>query len=357
MSLGPVMLDIQGTELTAEDRERLRHPLVGGVILFSRNYQSPEQIEILVREIHDLRHPQLLVAVDHEGGRVQRFREGFTELPPVRQLGELYDQNPKRAKRLADTSGWLMATELRAVGVDFSFAPVLDMDRGVSQIIGNRAFHSDPEAVADLAHAYMTGMHRAGMAATGKHFPGHGGCAADSHLALPVDERKLTDLLLEDIVPFERMIHFGLAAIMPAHVLFPRVDSRPAGFSRLWLREILRGRLGFQGVIFSDDLSMEGAKSAFAPSLARGPLLDPIGEEAGDVVACGKAAMAAGCDMVLVCNDTAAADKLLSGLGAHDDPVSHLRLVRMHGREEVTRTQLAQDRGYHDAVRAVLGLA
>lgn len=339
MSLGPVMLDIQGTELTSEDRERLRHPLVGGVILFSRNYQSPEQIEMLVREIHDLRHPQLLVAVDHEGGRVQRFREGFTELPPVRHLGELYDQNPKRAKRLAETSGWLMATELRAVGVDFSFAPVLDLDRGVSQIIGNRAFHSDPEAVADLAHAYMTGMHRAGMAATGKHFPGHGGCAADSHLALPVDERELADLLLEDIVPFERMIHYGLAAIMPAHVLFPRVDSRPAGFSRLWLREILRGRLGFQGVIFSDDLSMEGAK------------------EAGDVVARGKAAMAAGCDMVLVCNDTAAADKLLSGLGAHDDPVSHLRLVRMHGREGVTRTQLAQDRGYHDAVRAVLNLA
>ena len=339
MSLGPVMLDIQGTELTAEDRERLRHPLTGGVILFSRNYQSPEQIETLVREIHDLRHPQLLVAVDHEGGRVQRFREGFTELPPVRQLGELYDQSPKRAKRLAETSGWLMATELRAVGVDFSFAPVLDLDRGVSQIIGNRAFHSDPEAVADLAHAYMTGMHHAGMAATGKHFPGHGGCAADSHLALPVDERELADLLLEDIVPFERMIHFGLAAIMPAHVLFPRVDSRPAGFSRIWLREILRGRLGFQGVIFSDDLSMEGAK------------------EAGDVVARGKAAMAAGCDMVLVCNDTAAADKLLSGLGAHDDPVSHLRLVRMHGREEVTRTQLAQDRGYHDAVRAVLHLA
>jgi len=339
MSLGPIMLDIQGTELTAEDRERLRHPLVGGVILFSRNYQSPEQIETLVRAIHDLRHPQLLVAVDHEGGRVQRFREGFTELPPVRHLGQLYDQNPKRAKRLAETSGWLMATELRAVGVDFSFAPVLDLDRGVSQIIGNRAFHSNPETVADLAHAYMTGMHHAGMAATGKHFPGHGGCAADSHLALPVDERRLADLLLEDIVPFERMIHFGLAAIMPAHVLFPRVDSRPAGFSRLWLREILRGRLGFQGVIFSDDLSMEGAK------------------EAGDVVARGKAAMAAGCDMILVCNDTAAADQLLSGLGTHDDPVSHLRLVRMHGREEVTRTQLAQDRGYHDAVRAVLSLA
>jgi beta-N-acetylhexosaminidase len=339
MSLGPIMLDIQGTELTAEDRERLRHPLVGGVILFSRNYQSPEQIETLVRAIHDLRHPQLLVAVDHEGGRVQRFREGFTELPPVRHLGQLYDQNPKRAKRLAETSGWLMATELRAVGVDFSFAPVLDLDRGVSQIIGNRAFHSNPEAVADLAHAYMTGMHHAGMAATGKHFPGHGGCAADSHLALPVDERGLADLLLEDIVPFERMIHFGLAAIMPAHVLFPRVDSRPAGFSRLWLREILRGRLGFQGVIFSDDLSMEGAK------------------EAGDVVARGKAAMAAGCDMILVCNDPAAADQLLSGLGTHDDPVSHLRLVRMHGREEVTRTQLAQDRGYHDAVRAVLSLA
>ena len=339
MSLGPVMLDLQGPELLPEERERLQHPLVGGVILFSRNYQSPEQVERLVTEIHGLREPQLLVAVDHEGGRVQRFREGFTALPPIRELGHIYDENPKRARRLAETSGWLMATELRAVGVDFSFAPVLDLDRGVSEIIGNRAFHTRPEAVADLAHAYMLGMHRAGMAATGKHFPGHGAVAADSHLALPVDERRLVDIQAEDMLPFERMIHYGLEGIMPAHVVFPKVDVLPAGFSAIWLRKILREQLGFPGVIFSDDLSMEGAKVA------------------GDVVARAKMALSAGCDMVLVCNDPAAADQVLSGLGEHDDPVSHLRLVRMHGRENPTRAQLAQDQSYRDAVRAVTGIA
>ena len=339
MSLGPVMLDVEGLALSAVERKRLRHPLVGGVILFARNYQSPEQIETLAREIHGLREPQLLVAVDHEGGRVQRFRDGFTALPPSRELGRIYDENPKRARRLAETSGWLMATELRAVGVDFSFAPCLDLDRGVSRVIGDRAFHSHPETVADLAHAYMLGMHRAGMAATGKHFPGHGAVAADSHLALPVDERKLVDIQAEDLVPFERMIHYGLEGIMPAHVVFSRVDALPAGFSSTWLRKILRAQLGFQGIIFSDDLSMEGAKVA------------------GDVVARAKMALSAGCDMVLVCNDAQAADQVLEGLGAHDDPVSHLRLVRMHGRENPTRRQLAQDQSYRDAVRAVSGIA
>jgi beta-N-acetylhexosaminidase len=232
-----------------------------------------------------------------------------------------------------------MATELRAIGVDFSFAPVLDLDRGVSRVIGDRAFHSHPETVADLAHAYMVGMHQAGMAAVGKHFPGHGAVEADSHLALPVDGRKLVDIQSEDMVPFERMIHYGLEGIMPAHVVFSRVDSLPAGFSNIWLRKILREQLGFQGVIFSDDLSMEGAKVA------------------GDVVARAKMALSAGCDMVLVCNDTTAADQVLTGLGTHDDPVSHLRLVRMHGRENPTRTQLAQDQSYRDAVRAVTGIA
>ena len=339
MPLGPVMLDIPGKALMAADRERLRHPLVGGVILFTRNYESPEQITALVDEIHGLREPRLLVAVDHEGGRVQRFREGFTALPPMRRLGELYDENPRRAKRLAEACGWLLAAELRAVGVDFSFAPVLDLDRGVSQVIGDRAFHSDPEAVADLAHSAMHGMTQAGMAATGKHFPGHGAVTADSHMALPVDERPLADILAEDLVPFERMIHYGLAGIMPAHVVYPLVDSQPAGFSRFWLKKILRQRLGFQGVIFSDDLSMEGAKGA------------------GDVVARGQAALSAGCDMVLVCNDTAAADTLLDGLGAHDDPVSSLRLVRLHGRHPLTRTQLAADSTYREALRLVHNLA
>ncbi|HSD96701.1 MAG TPA: beta-N-acetylhexosaminidase [Sulfuricaulis sp.] len=339
MSLGPVMLDVEGLALSAIERERLKHPLVGGVILFARNYQSPEQVEALVRDIHSLRTPRLLVAVDHEGGRVQRFRDGFTSLPPLRHLGNIYDENPKRARRLAETSGWLMATELRAVDVDFSFAPVLDLDRGVSQVIGDRAFHSLPEAVADLAHAYMRGMHRAGMAATGKHFPGHGAVEADSHVALPVDDRLLVDIMAEDVVPFERMIHYGLEGIMPAHVIFTCVDAQPAGFSSTWIRKILRGQLEFQGVVFSDDLSMEGAKGA------------------GDVVARAKLALSAGCDMVLVCNDPAAADQVLAGLGHYDDPVSHLRLVRMHGRENPTREQLALDQAYLDAVRAVTGIA
>ncbi|MBI3547162.1 MAG: beta-N-acetylhexosaminidase [Gammaproteobacteria bacterium] len=338
MTLGPVMLDIAGLTLSPVDRERLQHPLVGGVILFSRNYESPEQIEALVREIHGLRQSPLLVAVDHEGGRVQRFREGFTSLPPVRHLGQIHEENPKRARRLAEASGWLMAIELRAVGVDFSFAPVLDVDYGVSQVIGNRAFHSDPETVADIAHYYMVGMHHAGMAATGKHFPGHGHVTADSHVALPIDERPLADILAEDIIPFERMIHYGLEGIMPAHVVFTRVDPQPAGFSPIWLKKILRAQLGFQGVIFSDDLSMEGAK------------------QAGDVVARAKAALNAGCDMILVCNDSTAADKVLAGVGHYDEPASHLRLVRMRGKQNRDRVQLAQDPAYHDAVRAVSAL-
>lgn len=339
MSLGPVMLDVAGITLTAEERERLQHPLVGGVILFSRNYTSPEQVRALTTVIHGLREPQLLVGVDHEGGRVQRFRSGFTALPPMRRLGELHDENSRRALRLAENVGWLLAAELRAVGVDFSFGPVLDLGRGVSEVIGDRAFHANPEIVAELAHAVMRGMHRAGMAAVGKHFPGHGSVAADSHTSLPVDEREFADIGADDLVPFERMIHYGLPAVMPAHVVYPRVDPEPAGFSRFWLKRVLRGQLGFQGVIFSDDLSMEGAKGV------------------GGIVARGQKALAAGCDMVLVCNDPAGAGQLLDGFGAHDDPVSHLRLVRLHGRPGPDRVQLVADRNYHDAVRLALSLA
>lgn len=331
MVLGPVMLDVAGSVLTTEERERLRHPLVGGVILFSRNYQSPEQIAALVADIHGLREPRLLVAVDHEGGRVQRFREGFTRLPPVRRLGEMYDSDPERAKRTAHAAGWLMAAELRAVGVDFSFAPVLDLDRGISRVIGDRAFHSAPNAVAEIAISYIGGMTEAGMAATGKHFPGHGGCEADSHLALPVDERDFTQIYAEDLVPFARVIEKGLAGIMPAHVLYPRIDAQPAGFSPFWLQDVLRGRLGFQGVIFSDDLSMEGAKGA------------------GGMVERAEMALAAGCDMVLVCNDPASADVVLDGLRTADNSASRARRARMCGRPGPTRVELAAATNYREA--------
>ncbi len=339
MTLGPVMLDVSGTALTAEERHRLRHPLVGGVILFTRNYQSPAQIAALVGEIHELREPQLLVAVDHEGGRVQRFRDGFTVLPPARRLGDLYDENPRRARRIAHMAGWLMAAELRAVGVDFSFAPVLDLDFGVSEIIGNRAFHSNPDAVADLAGSYVAGMAEAGMAATGKHFPGHGACAADSHLTLPVDNRTYADIYVQDLVPFERLIEQGLAGIMPAHVLYPNVDAQPAGFSRFWLQEVLRGRLKFQGIIFSDDLSMEGAKGA------------------GGIVERAELALAAGCDMVLVCNDPTAAGDVLQRLKPHEDAASRLRRVRMRGRPAPERAELASAVAYREAARAIAKLA
>lgn len=335
MSLGPVMVDVQGTALDDEERELLRHPLVGAVILFTRNYQSPEQIKTLIDEIHAVRDPRLLVAVDHEGGRVQRFRNGFAALPAVRLLGEIYDHDKKRARHLAEEAGWVMASELRAVGVDFSFAPVLDLDLGRSGVIGNRAFHTQPAAAADLAGAYMMGMRRAGMAATGKHFPGHGYAEADSHLAIPEDDRTLEDILQQDLLPYERLIPNGLAAIMPAHVIYSRVDSKPAGFSPFWLKEILRKQLGFQGVIFSDDLNMEGASVA------------------GDYVARAEAALAAGCDMVLICNNRPAAWQILRGLHHDPDPVSQTRLARMHGLHPTSWDELHSSPAWQQAVAAV----
>lgn len=339
MALGPVMLDLQGTALTPVEREYLQHPLAGGVILFDSNYESLPQLEALIREIHGLREPRLLVAVDQEGGRVQRFRKDFTPLPAVRNLGRLYEENDKRAKRLAETCGWLMAMELRAIDVDLSFAPVLDLDRGISAVIGDRAFHPDPEAVADIAHAYMSGMNQAGMAATGKHFPGHGSVADDSHLTLPVDERDYVDISNDDIVAFERMIHYGLAGIMVAHVVYPRVDPQPASFSRFWIQEALRTRLGFQGAIFSDDLSMAGAKVV------------------GDALARAQTALAAGCDMVIVCRDPTGTEQILNGLEPRANPASRLRLMRMHGRQEVKRDTLLVDARYRQARHMVQYLA
>lgn len=333
MSLGPLMIDLAATELGAEERELLAHPLVGGVILFTRNYVNPEQLTTLVTAIHAVREPQLLVAVDHEGGRVQRFREGLTRLPAAALFGELYERDARRARQLAETGGWLMAVELRSLGVDFSFAPVLDLNFGVSTVIGDRAFHRRPDVVAELAQAYMRGMQHAGMAATGKHFPGHGAVRADSHLELPIDTRRYEDILVDDLVPFERMIGNGLAAVMPAHVVYSQVDSRPAGFSPFWIKEVLRKRLGFQGVVFSDDLHMEAAGVA------------------GDYVERAHAALQAGCDMALVCNDRAGAVQILDGLGPYSDPVAHMRLARMHGRHPITREALHHDPAWKEAIK------
>jgi beta-N-acetylhexosaminidase len=332
------MLDLVGLEISPEEREMLLHPLVGGVILFTRNYESPEQLQQLVSDIHSLRDPHLLVSVDHEGGRVQRFRHGFTQLPPAGVFGKIYGDDPKRAKQLAETCGWLMAAELRAVGVDFSFAPVLDLDYGVSTVIGDRAFHRKPEVVGDLAISYMLGMQRADMLATGKHFPGHGAVVADSHIDMPVDERRFDDIYDEDVQPFGRLIRAGLGAIMPAHVIYPAVDDRPACFSPRWLKSILRERMGFQGVIFSDDLTMKGAHVM------------------GDVVERGQAALAAGCDMVLVCNHPDESVRLLDGLDAPVNPVSHVRLARLHERHKFDREALQQNPAWRQAVSVAEGL-
>ena len=314
MGLGPVMLDIQGKILTPADEARLRHPLVGGVILFSRNYESPRQLTELTVAIHALRTPPLLIAVDHEGGRVQRFREGFTRIPPMRELGKILDAHPQRARYLAQQAGFVLASELRACGVDFSFTPVIDVDYGQSSVIGDRAFHSDPQAVAELAHSLMLGLKQGGMQAVGKHFPGHGYVAADSHLAVPVDEREYVDLEMADLIPFRQMVDYGMCGVMPAHVIYPRMDDRPAGFSDVWLKRILRGELGFEGCIFSDDLSMEGATVA------------------GGIVERAETALHAGCDMVLVCNRPDLADELLAGLHWDMPATSRARLAQMRGK-------------------------
>jgi beta-N-acetylhexosaminidase len=323
MSLGPLMIDLLGTTVTAEERELMRHPLVGGVILFTRNYVDPDQLTELVAAIHAQRRPPLIVAVDHEGGRVQRFRNGFSVLPPARRIGKEFDLDPRAGLELARRMGWLMAAELRSHGVDISFAPDVDLDYGVSEIIGDRAFHSRPDVVGQLAVAYMHGMRDAGMAATAKHFPAHGAVVADSHLTLPVDRRELPDLT-DDLGPYSRLIANGLPAVMVAHVLFPAVDSVPASLSSRWVRGVLRAELRFHGVVFTDDLSMGGAAAAY-----------------GDIVTRARHALAAGCDMVPVCNDRAGVVKLLDRLDVEPEPTSRLRLVRMHGKDGLPRSELS----------------
>ena len=339
LPLGPVVIDVVGTALSEDDRRRLLHPLTGGVILFSRNYESPEQLQRLTSAIHALREPALVIAVDHEGGRVQRFRSGFTRIPPMRALGEACEANRHHGRHLAHETGYVLAAELRAHGVDLSFTPVLDVDHGESSVIGDRAFHSDPQTVAELAGALMLGLRDGGMSAVGKHFPGHGHVRADSHLELPVDERPYADIELADLVPFARLIGNGLPAVMPAHVVYSAVDSRPAGFSPVWLKRILRDELRFDGLVFSDDLSMEGARTL------------------GGIVERARAALDAGCDMVLVCNDPAAVDALYGSFSYAMPAVGLARLARLHGRSAAdSMVKLREDPRYVDALHAIAGL-
>jgi beta-N-acetylhexosaminidase len=315
MRLGPVMVDVGGLELSADDTERLLHPQVGGVILFARNFAAPLQLIQLAHSIRELRNPQLLVAVDHEGGRVQRFRHGFTPIPAMAELGKLFDRDPAQAIAAARGCGFVMGSELQAHGVDFSFAPVLDVDYGESSVIGDRAFHRDPNVIAVLAEALQAGLNAAGMTSVGKHFPGHGYVRADSHLEVPVDDRTLAEITATDLVPFQRMARSGMGGMMPAHVIYPKVDSKPAGYSSVWLQKILREKLRFEGIVFSDDLSMEGASTA------------------GGTVARANAALNAGCDVVLLCNDPRAQDSLLEGLERRPvAPTLARRLDRMRGR-------------------------
>jgi len=308
--LGPVMLDVEGLTLGSHEREKINHPNTGAVILFSRNYQDPQQVTELIKQIRAARKGPILIAVDQEGGRVQRFREGFTRLPPA----AAYENSPE----LTESAGWLMATELLSVGVDFSFAPVLDVDCGVSQIIGDRSFSRDSGLAANLASLFRKGMNAAGMAATGKHFPGHGAVALDSHLTLPIDNRDLESLRTKDFLPFKQLIAEGLEGIMPAHVLFPNIDANPAGFSTFWIQQILRQELKFNGTVFSDDLSMEGA--AFA----------------GDYLERTRLAQQAGCDMLLVCNNPLAAEQVLNLLPISQDPIREERLLRMKSKSQVS---------------------
>lgn len=311
MALGPVMLDLKSTQLDEVEKEILQHPNVGGLIYFTRNYEDVQQITELTKQVREVR-PEILIAVDHEGGRVQRFRDGFSRIPPMAVFADAYADKPETAKKWAQKIAWLMAAEVQAVGIDISFAPVLDMDYGSSDIIGDRAFHSDPNAIIDLAGSFIRGMREAGMASTGKHFPGHGFVAEDSHIAKPVDNRSLAEIESSDLIPFAQLMQVGLNAVMPAHVLYEQVDNLPAGFSEFWIKGILREKLGFDGVAFSDDLSMDGADLGIG-----------FAERA-------ELALVAGCDMVLVCNSPDAAEQVVEKVRTPRD-WSDRRIQAMRG--------------------------
>lgn len=337
MSLGPLMISLKGETLDADERQWLLSPAVGGVILFTRNFSDLEQLTALVSEIHACRSPPLLVAVDHEGGRVQRFREPFTVLPAMRSLGHFYDLNPRAARAAAVEFGWLMAAELLAVGIDISFAPVVDLDLGLSEVIGDRALHSEAEVVAELADAFVDGMLAAGMVPTAKHFPSHAGARADSHTELASDRRD-HPALFDDLLPYRRLIASGLHSIMVGHVSFPLLDELPASLSRWWIETELRGRLRFAGAVISDDMNMTGA-AAFGNSANRVAL-----------------ALDAGCDLVLLCNCPEIFPEVIDSLKNYNDPAARLRLMRLRGRPGHGLESVRQTERFAKARRAIESL-
>lgn len=339
VSYGPLMIDVEGLTLTEADKRRLLHPLIGGVILFSRNYKDPVQLSALTQEISQLRNPPLPITVDHEGGRVQRFRDGFTRLPAMRALGELFATDPNAADDAAEALGLVLAAELRAHGVDFSFTPVLDLDWGRSGVIGDRSFSKDPQIVSRLAAALIRGLRQGGMGSCGKHFPGHGWVEADSHVAIPVDERSLEEIE-PDMQPYHEL---ALDAVMPAHVIYPVLDDRPAGFSPRWL-EKLRLECQFDGIIFSDDLSMEGASVA------------------GNIVDRANAAWDAGCDVLLVCNKPDFVDQLITEWKPEAQPLRAARIPNLLGGtglgtdRPLSRAQLDSNATYQAALKLIQAL-
>lgn len=330
-AIGPVMIDIEGLTLSQLEREKINHPNTGAIILFARNYNSPEQIKNLIADIRNARNGNILIAVDQEGGRVQRFKTGFTRLPPA----SVFSHHPE----LAEPAGWLMAVELLAVGIDFSFAPVLDIDCGVSEIIANRSFSNNQVLVGQLASCFRKGMVSAGMAATGKHFPGHGAVVSDSHLTLPIDNRDMPTIQKKDLQPFKQLIAEGLEAIMPAHIVYPLVDSLPAGFSSHWIQKVLRLELNFNGAVFSDDLSMEGAASM------------------GDFSQRAKQAIQAGCDMILVCNNPIAAEEVLHNLPVTQNNSREQRLNKMRGTPQLSCKKLRQTKQWQQISKQIASLS
>lgn len=328
---GPIMIDLEGLNMSASEKDKINHPNAGAVILFKRNFSNPQQVIQLIKQIRAARNGPILIAVDQEGGSVQRFQNGCTPLPSASS----YEAKGKQSVKLATLAGWLMASELLALGIDFSFAPVLDVDCGISEIIADRSFSKNPLIAATLAGAFRQGMRQAGMAATGKHFPGHGAVSVDSHLDLPVDARCLNSIRQKDLIPFERLIADGIEAIMPAHIIYEQVCSQPAGFSKIWITKILRKEFNFNGVVFSDDLSMEGASYV------------------GDYPRRVKLAMTAGCDMVLVCNNPEAATQVLNAMPIQNNSIRQHRLISMQGKRSIDWQQLQHAKHWQQASKTI----